>query len=264
MIRRLLSLTDVVAIAHRGGSALRPENTMAAFDHAVALGADGVECDVHLSRDGEPVVIHDPTLDRTTGATGPVSRRTAAELAAIDAAYHFGPSAGFPFRGRGIGVPRLADLLDRHPQLRVIVEIKGDRPDVAERVIAVVSEAGARDRVIIGGFSGAVLDAVRRLAPDLPTGASSDEVAAAIRAASSALPMPDGPYRVFQAPFRFNGQQAFDARFVRGARAAGRPVQVWVVDDPDEMRLLISWGVTGIISDRPDLAINAIEGLRQP
>jgi glycerophosphoryl diester phosphodiesterase len=78
---RLLSLTDVTAIAHRGGSKLRPENTMVAFDHAVAIGADAIECDVHLSHDGEVVVIHDPTLDRTTDATGPVSARTARELA---------------------------------------------------------------------------------------------------------------------------------------------------------------------------------------
>ena len=73
MLSRLLSLDEVSAIAHRGGSKIRPENTFAAFDHAVALGADAIECDVHLSRDGEVVVIHDPTLDRTTDATGPVS-----------------------------------------------------------------------------------------------------------------------------------------------------------------------------------------------
>src|SRR5512134_2212691 len=79
MIERLLSLTDVAAIAHRGGARLRPENTLAAFDHALSLGVDALECDVHLSRDGEPVVIHDPTLDRTTEASGPVAARTAAE-----------------------------------------------------------------------------------------------------------------------------------------------------------------------------------------
>src|SRR5262245_19201998 len=110
----LFATDRVAAIAHRGGSKLRPENTLAAFDHAVALGVDGLECDVHLSRDGVPVVIHDATLDRTTDASGLVSARPAAELAAIDAAARFEEAAGAPFRGRGIGVPRLSEVLDRH------------------------------------------------------------------------------------------------------------------------------------------------------
>src|SRR5215510_15145809 len=95
----------VAAIAHRGGSRLRPENTLASFDHAVELGVDGLECDVHLSSDGEPVVIHDPTLDRTTNATGPVSERSALELSRVDAGYQFGATDGRPYQGGGLGVP---------------------------------------------------------------------------------------------------------------------------------------------------------------
>src|SRR5262245_7223078 len=128
----LVSLTDLVAIAHRGGSKLRPENTAVAFEHASTLGVDGFECDVHLSKDGEPVVIHDPTLDRTTDATGPVRALTAAELARVDAGHHFNPVAGFPFRGKAGGVPRLVDLLSRHRDLPWIIEIKGDRTETAE------------------------------------------------------------------------------------------------------------------------------------
>src|SRR5438874_310131 len=92
----LLSLSRVVVIAHRGGSKLRPENTMAAFDYGFALGADAVECDVHLSRDGEVVVIHDSTLDRTTDSTGPVAGLTADELARVDAGFRFGANAMYP------------------------------------------------------------------------------------------------------------------------------------------------------------------------
>src|SRR5580765_2662312 len=100
----------VLAIAHRGGSKLRPENTLAAFNHAVTLGVDAFECDVHLSSDGEVVLIHDDTLDRTTDGSGRVSDRTASELSRIDAGFRFGEADGFPWRGRGLGVPRLADL----------------------------------------------------------------------------------------------------------------------------------------------------------
>src|SRR5215510_2479468 len=101
----------VAAIAHRGGSKLRPENTLAAFDHALSLGVDGLECDVHLSSDGEPVVIHDPTLDRTTDATGPVSAQTAKTLAGVDAGAKFAAGDARPYCGAGIGVPRLAEVL---------------------------------------------------------------------------------------------------------------------------------------------------------
>src|SRR5262252_4414077 len=101
--------------AHRGGAALAPENTLAAFDRGLALGADGLELDVHLSRDGEVVVVHDGTLDRTTDLTGPVSARSADELARADAGYRFRRGDAFPFRGQGIGVPTLATVLRRYP-----------------------------------------------------------------------------------------------------------------------------------------------------
>src|SRR5512140_281418 len=100
--------------AHRGGSAQAPENTLAAFDRGLACGAEGLELDVHLSCDGVVVVHHDRTLDRTTNATGPIGARTAAELARLDAAYHYDAAAGYPLRGCGIGVPAFADVLARY------------------------------------------------------------------------------------------------------------------------------------------------------
>ena len=106
-----------LVFAHRGGCALGPENTIAAFDRGLAAGADGFELDVHLSADGIVVVCHDDTLERTTGAVGPVRARTAAELARVDAGHRFVDAAGgFPFRGRGIGVPTLRDVLERYPR----------------------------------------------------------------------------------------------------------------------------------------------------
>src|SRR5512138_1136096 len=100
--------------AHRGGSALAPENTMAAFERGLALGADGIELDVHLSRDGVVVVHHDASVDRTTNCAGSVADLTADELARLDAGYRFQNVSGeYPFRGRGVGVPRLSDVLSR-------------------------------------------------------------------------------------------------------------------------------------------------------
>src|SRR5262249_55863317 len=122
-----------LAFAHRGGAALAPENTLAAFEKAAALGADGLEMDVQFSRDGVVVVHHDRTLDRTTVLRGPVADRTARELAAAS-------------------VPILADVLARHGDMRIIVELKVNAAELADAVVDVVRGAGAVDRVCIGSF----------------------------------------------------------------------------------------------------------------
>src|SRR5262245_27778003 len=110
---------NILTIAHRGGARLRPENTMAAFAHAVSLGVDAIELDVRLSRDREPVVIHDATLDRTTDAQGAVANLTAAELARVDAGARFAASGDIPARDRGIVT--LAEVLARWPQVPFVV-----------------------------------------------------------------------------------------------------------------------------------------------
>jgi glycerophosphoryl diester phosphodiesterase len=248
----------VAVIAHRGGSRLRPENTLAAFDHAASLGVDGLECDVHLSRDGVPVVIHDATLDRTTAAAGAVAARKAVELAAIDAGARFGEAEGFPFRDSGNGVPKLADLLDRHPDIPFVVEIKGDDPAVVPAVVSILRASRRPGRFVIGGFSQAVLDAARQRAPEFPTGASREEVKAAIRRSYFRIPPRRTGYSVFQVPFVFQGKQIFRAPFVATVTRAGIAVQAWIIDEEEDMHRLIRWGVTGLISDRPDVAVRVV------
>jgi glycerophosphoryl diester phosphodiesterase len=255
---RLFRSDRVSAIAHRGGSALRPENTRAAFEHALALGVDGLECDVHLSRDGIPVVIHDPTLDRTTSETGPVAARTAAELGQLDAGFRFGESDGFPFRGGDVRVPALAEMLDVSADTPVIVELKGEDPAIVPPVLDVVRRARRPDRVMFGGFSHRVLDAARALAPEVQTSASRQEIERAIKRAYLFLgpglgPRPAGP-TIFQVPIRFHGRDVLSRRLTRTLRRAGYVVHSWIIDDPEEMRRLADWGVTGLISDRPDTA----------
>ena len=248
----LLSFDRVVAIAHRGGSALRPENTLLAFDHAVSLGVDGLECDVQLSRDGEVVVMHDPTVQRTTDGTGAVKDLTADELAGLDAAARFEA-----YRGHGVGVPTLRSILHRYPQMPLVVEVKSDQPSVADRVLEVIREGNAEDRVILAGFSHAVVTHVRRVAPHIPTSGSRPEVQAALlRSWLWMKPRLTG-YRLLQVPFRFRGRQVLTHAYVRAARRAGIPVHSWIVDLPEDLRAMIAWGVTGLISDRPDLAVEA-------
>jgi glycerophosphoryl diester phosphodiesterase len=253
----LLSLERVVAIAHRGGSLLRPENTIAAFDHAVSLGVDGLECDVQLSRDGEVVIIHDPTVDRTTSGSGAVSDFSADELAHLDAGAKFGADSDWPYRGLGIGVPTLRTFLNRYQSLPLVIEVKGDDPEVADRALSLIREARAEDRVMVCGFSERVMTYVRRVVPHIPTSASRPEVQSArVRSFFGMKPRRSG-YEVLQVPLRFRGRRVLWSGYVRAARRAEVPVHAWIVDRPEDLEAVIGWGVTGLISDRPDLAVEA-------
>src|SRR5690606_35111072 len=138
-------------------------------------GADGLELDVHLSRDGVPVVIHDPTLDRTTNRTGPVRSLTAAELAEVDAGYRFGEGGSHPFRGQGHAVPTLASVLTRYAGTRLVVEIKAASPEAGRAVARLLQEHEAAARVCVGSYYPSALGAVREAAPEIPTSASLPE-----------------------------------------------------------------------------------------
>jgi glycerophosphoryl diester phosphodiesterase len=251
-----LSLTRPLVYAHRGGARLRPENTFAAFHHALGLGADGLELDVHLSRDGVVVVHHDPTLERTTNGRGRLRDHTADELARLDAGFHFrGTDGAFPYRGQGLGVPRLADVLTRFRDLAIIVEFKVDEPELARHTIDAVRAADAVGRVAFGSFGGRVLTAARALEPRIPTGASRIEARWALYRSWVRWPLGHTAYREFQVPERSRATRLVTPRFIAHARRAGIPVKVWTVDEEADMRRLVEWGAVGIITDRPDVAV---------
>jgi glycerophosphoryl diester phosphodiesterase len=252
-----------LVFAHRGGSALAPENTMAAFEQAASLGVDGFEFDVGLTRDDEVVVFHDEHLDRTTNATGPLSARTASELAAIDAGYHFDPEHGFPARGRGIGVPRLRDVLLRFPELPCVIELKGRNGRLARRAVEVAREAGALHRICFGGFSGVTLSAARAAGgAEVCTSAVREETRWALYRSWVGLSIGNGRYQAFQIPEMSGRTRVVSPRFLRAAHAAGLLVQVWTVDEEADMRRLIGWGVDGLITDRPDIATRVVRSSR--
>lgn len=243
-----------LVFGHRGGLALAPENTMAAFDAGLAAGADGLELDVHLSRDGEVVVIHDATVDRTTDAAGAVHAFTAHELARMDAGHHFGADAGFPFRGRGLGVPRLADLLARHPGRPLIVELKGTDVDLAREAVAVVRRADAFGAVCFGSFSDVAIDAARRADDRVVTSAASAEIRSALRRSRAWLRPRRPRFSGYQVPEVSGPHTIVSRRFIGVMRRAGLPVHVWVVNGVEDMRRLLAWGAGGLITDRPDIA----------
>lgn len=244
--------------AHRGGAALAPENTIAAFDNGLALGADGLEFDVRLSRDGVPVVHHDPTLERTTSGRGDLAAFTADELGRLDAGYHFARDGAFPFRGQAIGVPRLEEVVRRYPDAQLIIEMKGDSAALGAAVADVVTKAGAVERALLASFAPRTVMAARRASPDVRTGASTPEARAALMRSWFGLPPARPPYHGFQVPERAGWLRVITPRFVRTVTRAGLSVAVWVVNDEADMRRLLDWGVTGLVTDRPDTAVQVL------
>jgi glycerophosphoryl diester phosphodiesterase len=245
-----------LVFAHRGGARLAPENTMVAIDHGMALGSDGLEIDTQLSADGIAVVIHDHTLDRTTDRTGPVSALTAAELARVDAGYRFERDTAFPFRGQGLGVPRLDDVLARHKDARIIIEMKGGQPELARAVAGVIKKAGAVERTCVGSFYQRSIDTIRAEHPEIYTSASQEEARWTLHRSWVRWPWTrPRPWIAFQLPEKAGRMRVVSPAFVRHVKREGHAVQVWVVNDRTDIERLLDWGVDGIISDRPDIAI---------
>ena len=259
MAVRFFERTPPLVFAHRGGCALGPDNTIAAFELGLAAGADGLELDVHLSADGVAVVHHDDTLERTTSGTGAIASRTADELARLDAGCRFATADGFPFRGQGVGIPTLAEVFRRYPDVPIIVEMKVDSLAMGEAVAREVRRAGAVERVCAAGYGLRSATAARRALPEMATSACHREVTIALYRSWMRIPVRRAPYGGFQVPEAAAGHRIVSPRFMRQAHAAGLRVQVWTVDEEADMRRLLAWGVDGLISNRPGLAVRVRE-----
>ena len=244
-------------VAHRGGGALAPENTLAAFDRAAALGADAIEIDVRRTRDGAVVVFHDEETARLLGEGGTVEARTLSELSRLDAGASFTPDGGatHPFGGLGLGVPALEEVLRRYPALRFNIDLKTDDEGLATGLAEVVRAARAEDRVCLGSFFDGQAERLGALLPRcarfFPQQAATCHVLAA-RAGRSGAECP-ARYDLADLPFRLQGEVVVDAAVLAHFHALGIPVHAWTVNDEAEMRALLAAGVDGIVTDRPDL-----------
>src|SRR2546425_468386 len=184
-----------LVFAHRGGSKIGPENTIPAFDRGLAAGADGLELDVHLSRDGIVIVHHDRLLGRTNRGAGPVREKTAEELAAFD-------------------VPTLAAVLQRYATAKIIIELKEPGADLARAVVEEVRYARATGRVCVGSFSVRALRAARRLDAGLATSAGKTEVRLALYRSRVGLSPGRVPYQALQVPEISRTTRIVSPRFV--------------------------------------------------
>lgn len=245
----LLDPSQKLVIAHRGNSIHAPEDTMESFRQGLALGADGLEFDVRLSADGVPVVIHDSTLDRTTSGAGPVSDQTFDELRALDAGYRFTSDGGrtYPYRGRGIRIPALDEVLRAFPDTPCIIELK--TPSATAALARALEAHEAKGRVVVGSFNDAALAPLRNRGFLLT--ASMPEV---LRLYARALTLRGAGTPAFHAssiPPWWRGLPVPVVRFARMLRPLGIPTHVWTVNEPRQARRLWAAGVNAILSDDP-------------
>ncbi|MFI6227014.1 glycerophosphodiester phosphodiesterase [Micromonospora echinospora] len=258
-------MSGPLVFAHRGSSAALPEHTLAAYLRALEEGADGLECDVRLTRDGHLVCVHDRRLDRTSNGRGRVSTRTLAELDALDfGSWH--PGCGQldadepvdPARTRLLTLERLLDAVrEAGRPVRLLVETKHPTRyggNVERRLVEMLrryglTEPGPDDpvRVTVMSFSPLAVRRTRELAPALPTVLLLDTLPGWLR--PGRLP--------FGARIAGPGIALIRTRpqLVPTLRSAGHQVYVWTVNEPDDLDLVLSAGVDGIITDRPALAL---------
>lgn len=279
--------SGTAVLAHQGGDDLWPSNTMLAFENAASLGADVLELDVHLTADGQFVVIHDATVDRTTDGTGAVAERSLAELKTLDAGYDWLPDepadgvefeadvaatgdeatngdAGAeavapPYRGMGLTIPTLADVFEAFPDAAVNIEIKQDDPEVARVLCSALRGEDATGRVMVGSFHAPALRAFRDACPEVATSAAPREVLTFFLLARARLHrVYSPPFEALQVPTEQSGLTVVTPHFVEAAHQRGVDVHVWTIDDVPTMNRLVAMGVDGLITDRPDRALRVL------
>ena len=239
-----------LVIAHRGGAALWPENTLFALQEAQKLGVDFSEIDVQMTRDGVLVAIHDETIDRTTDKKGLVQELTLAELKSVDAGYQWTNDGGrtFPFRGRGLTIPSLNEIFSAFPHDLISLEIKQNDPPIAAAVGQIIKRYGKTKQVLVSAFTGQTMKIFRRLYPG--TIKATTHAEAKLFFGFSLLYLES--LCSLAADVVIVPLEKVTARFVEAVHKKNKRVDVYTVNEIDDMNRLLSWAVDGIITDFPD------------
>lgn len=259
-------------LAHQGGELLAPTNTMTAFDKADEIGgSDFFDIDVHLSKDGHLIGIHDETVDRTTNGHGRVDAYTLEELQQLDAGYYFQDLEGqYSYRGKGVKILALEDIFKKYGQKYYLhFEIKDTYPkngpsQIEEKLWELVRKYHMEKRVIVASFEQEIVDRFHRLSGgQVVMGAGRAEITRFVLAHRFHLP---GFYRrksnVLEIPTSSRGINLKDRRLIAGAHRLGMEVYYWTIDDPAEMRELIELGADGLFTNRPDLLKALLEEMQ--
>ncbi|WP_127580143.1 glycerophosphodiester phosphodiesterase [Paenibacillus koleovorans] len=244
-------------IAHQGGELLAPTDTIAAFDVADSLNVDVLELDIHMTKDGEIVVMHDATVDRTTDGKGRTDSYTLADLQKLDAGYTFKDLNGqTSYRGKGVYIPALKEVFQRYgTHYHYNIEIKGVYPLIEEKLFAMLKQFGVEKQTVVTSFDDEAIARFDRVTGGtVALGAGRSEVTRFVVLAKAFLP---GLFRpqasVLQIPVSSSGINLKDELLIKVAHRFGIQVHYWTIDDSATMKELLDLGADGIITNRPDL-----------
>ena len=255
-------------IAHQGGERLFPSNTLLAMAGAASLGVDVLEMDVRATRDGTLVVIHDATVDRTTNGTGVVSEMSFADLRQLDAGYYWTDDDGatYPYRGQGVVVPALDEILAAFPAMRLNIEIKQVEPPIAAATCAALRRHGRTDQALVGSFHESVVLDFRAACPEVATSMVEAEIRPfwILNALFlGRLYQPPAGAAAIQVPERgvlpvLGEVEVVTPRLIRVAHRHNIEIHVWTINETADMERLLATGIDGLITDRPDRALTLL------
>ncbi len=256
-----------LVIAHRGGRHLRPEHTLAAYSHARSLGPPAspdpvvLELDLRPSSDGAVLCMHDTDVDRTTNGSGPLHEMTLVQVKELDAGHDFSKDGGktFPWRGKGLKVPTLDEVLDAFPDALYVMEIKRDDPPIIDKVLASLDKRGAIGRTVLSAFNDLDLQEIRSKRPDALTGMGIVEMVKFAGLQPDQLADYVPPALFAQPPM-----SAVSAAIVDKAHQFDIKVHPWTINKMADMKLLIGYGVDGIMTDDPAKLIAVRAGKEPP
>ncbi|RNA69421.1 glycerophosphodiester phosphodiesterase [Alteribacter keqinensis] len=258
--------TDVLVIAHQGGEHLAPSNTLVAFETARELGVDVIEFDVHITKDGHLVAIHDSTVDRTTDGAGKVNDLTLEEIQTLDAAHYFQDlEGGYSFREQGITIPSVREIFESFGDIRLNIELKATNDDdrheeMVEKMWSLIQEFNMEELILIASFDQNIIDHFKEVSEGrTAVSGGRQEVRNFVVLHKFLLRGLYSPsVDAVQIPVEESIFNLADQGLIRGAHRRGMAVHYWTINDEETMRKLIALGADGIITDRPDLLLNVL------
>ncbi|WP_078382167.1 glycerophosphodiester phosphodiesterase [Sutcliffiella halmapala] len=256
-----------LVIAHQGGELLAPSNTMVAFKQAAEMGVDVIETDIHITKDGHLVAIHDATVDRTTDGTGAVADLTLEEIQALDAGFHFQDlERNFSYRGQGVYIPTVEEIFQEFGNMRIEIEIKDSNPpeqyeEMAQKLWELTKQYKMEDKLLVAAFDQEIIRTFDRYANDRVAIAGGRQeikkymILHKLFVRNLYYPEVDS----FQIPLKESIFDLTNKRFIQDAQRRGIQIHYWTIDDKETMRTLIEKGADGIITNRPDLMMELLE-----
>ncbi|MFT5441093.1 MAG: glycerophosphoryl diester phosphodiesterase [Myxococcota bacterium] len=257
MAHPFFDVSNPVIIGHRGAAGTAPENTLPSFARGLELGSEVLESDIHATRDGIPILLHDPSVERTTNGRGNASELTLAELRELDAGHHFTLDAGgsFPQRGQGVRIPTLEEAFEAFPKARFNLEIKANPTGLVGRVVELVEKYGRSDTTLLTAGEDPIMLELRReraeRAAGFAIGASLADIVSVIKAAVGNGPATEN-VMALQIPEDFGGNPLVTETLMNFAKAHEIAVHVWTINEAEDMKRLLDQGVEGLITDHPE------------